>query len=133
MVGKTGATGSRGPTGETGPRGPSSRRGLIGYLILVAAIAVAFGLQWKQDREVEQNRRERVQQINQINTFQCRSLQNLYLVIRKSLRDSDKAIDELSYYKQFPLERTEAHRRNAETLELFRVPPCPSNFTVDNE
>lgn len=107
--------------------------GVIGFAILAAAVVLAFFFTWMNDRETDRNRRERIQQINLVNTSQCQSLQNLYRVIRKTLQDSDRAIDELAYYRQFPEERRRAHARNAETLELFRVPPCPPKFTVDND
>lgn len=90
----------------------------MGYLIL--AVAVGFAL-WR-DASI---RDENVIQLNKVNASQCASLRNLYNVIRKSLEDSDKTIDELAYYKTHPEERAQAHARNQSTLMLFRLPPCP--------
>jgi hypothetical protein len=85
---------------------------------------------YENDKEIEAARIERVQQLNTVNLAQCASLQNLYRVIQKSLRDSDKAIDEIAYYQAFPVERKRAHERNEETIELFRTPPCPPNIVL---
>ena len=68
--------------------------------------------------------------INEVNAAQCSSLVNLYAVIRKSLEDADKAIDELDYYRLHPLERMRAHERNRETLHRFRNPPCPNDIQI---
>jgi len=107
-----------------------NRRGLIGYLILSAAIVAALTATWFNDRNLDNNRVERIAQINQINTAPCKSLRNLYIVIRKSIEDGNRAIDEISYYKAHPAERLRAHARNRETLELFRIPPCPKDVRL---
>lgn len=108
----------------------SERRAAVGYLILAAAVALAFLATWVNDREIEHNRLERVRELNQVNRAQCLALQNLYIVIRKTLADADKAIDELAYYRTYPAERLRAHARNQETLKLFRSPPCPRDIAV---
>lgn len=105
-------------------------RAAIGYLILTLAVVGAFYASYENDQRIEQARIERLKQLNVINTSQCRSLQNLYTVIRKSLRDADAAIDELAYYRQYPAERKRAHQRNTQTLDMFKTPPCPANFTI---
>lgn len=96
----------------------------MGYLIL--AVAVGFAL-WR-DASI---RDENVRHLNRVNASQCESLRNLYNVIRKSLEDSDKAIDELAYYKAHPEERAKAHARNQATLMLFRLPPCPPAIRLE--
>ena len=99
------------------------RLNLVGYLILSTAVVLAF---WR----VDQIRSEAITHVNEVNASQCASLRNLYNVIRKSLEDSDKAIDEIAYYKQNPVERARAHERNRATIAAFRLPPCPPAIRI---
>jgi hypothetical protein len=101
----------------------AGRLAVIGYLIFAASIAMAFAA-------IEQSRETAAHQVNRINHAQCASLQNLYAVIRKTITDSERAIDTLDYYKQHPKERADAHMRNRETLQRFKTPPCPPDITV---
>ena len=106
---------------------------LTGYLVLAVAVVLAFFATWVNDRRITEARIERLQQLNEVNKAQCRSLKNLYAVIRKTLKDADKAIDELIYYQVYPKERVRAHQRNRKTLAMFKTPPCPKNFRLQPE
>ena len=121
--GQEGHSGKRGRRGAVGERGPTNRLAVLGYLILTAAVAWSF-------HEVGESREGAARQVNRINQAQCASLQNLYMVIRKTITDSEAAIDELAYYAEHPVERAEAHARNRETLARFKTPPCPKDITI---
>lgn len=118
-----GARGATGRRGERGERGRPNRLAVFGYLILVVALAFSF-------RAIEITGREAAEKVNDVNHAQCASLQNLYGVIRKTITDSEMAIDTLDYYKHHPKERAAAHLRNQETLARFKTPPCPDDITV---
>jgi hypothetical protein len=128
--GQDGVHGERGEKGDQGDRGLTNKLAIIGYLILAGMVLFAFVRDEWRDEEVAEHRAEFITQINTINRYQCSSLGNLYRVIHKSLRDSDKAIDEIAYYKEHPLERVRAHERNEATLKLFLVPPCPKDIDL---
>lgn len=87
----------------------------------------------ENDRKIEAARLERVRQINHVNQAQCASLANLYSIIRLTLQQSDKSIDQITYYRTHPLERRRAHMQNALTLAKFRTPPCPADITLPNK
>ena len=121
--GQEGHSGKRGRRGAVGARGPTNRLAVIGYLILTGAVAWSF-------HEVAESRDVAARQVNRINQAQCASLQNLYAVIRKTILDSEMAIDTLAYYQEHPQERAEAHARNQDTLARFKTPPCPPDITI---
>lgn len=87
----------------------------------------------ENDRRIEAARIERVRQINHVNAAQCASLANLYSIIRLTLQQSDKSIDQIVYYQQHPEERVRAHMQNAVTLGKFRTPPCPPDIKLPNK
>lgn len=128
-----GGRGDRGLTGPRGRRGPTNRLAVVGYLLLTVAVAAAFWATWNNDRRFDEERDAHIARLNKVNEAQCASLQNLYAVIRKTLADADKAIDEIAYYRRFPTERRRAHARNAATLERFRTPPCPRNISLSSD
>ncbi len=132
-TGDHGQDGTKGDRGEQGEPGRPNSLAVIGFCIIAFVNAIAFYGLYQYDDKVERARVERVEQLNMVNLAQCRSLQNLYTVLQKSIADSDRAIDEVDYYKRHPLEREQAHERNRETLESFRTPPCPEQIVLSKE
>lgn len=84
----------------------------------------------KTQAQVEAARVERVKQINNVNHAQCRSLQNLYAIIRTTITTSDRSLDKIAYYRAHPAEKAFVHEQNRKTLEMFRQPPCPRDVVL---
>lgn len=105
---------------------------VIGYAVLALGVCAALFASWLNARHVEQARRERISQLNQINISQCESLRNVYSVIQQTLVESDNRINELDYYKHHPAERINAHHANAAIIQRFKTPPCPGKIKVSN-
>jgi hypothetical protein len=131
--GQDGTQGDKGERGEPGEPGRPNSLAVIGFCILAFVNAIAFYGLYQYDDKVERARVERVAQLNKVNIAQCTSLQNLYGVLQKSILESDRAIDQIAYYKTHPVEREQAHERNRETLESFRTPPCPEEIVLPKE
>lgn len=120
------------------------RPSVIGYLLLTAGVVAALVASHNDDAEtkravaavaanakrVEEARVERVGQLNRVNQAQCKSLRNLYAVIRKTIEDADAVIESSDYYREHPDEAKTAHARNADTLRRFRSPPCPPDVEL---
>jgi hypothetical protein len=106
---------------------------LLGAIIVAVILLSAYVVRQRHDadRGLERARIERIDQLNRINKAQCASLRNLYATIAKTISDSDLAIDQIDYYRRHPQERQAAHFRNAETLRMFKQPPCPPEIIVD--
>lgn len=118
--------------------------GVVVTVLVASFFAVALGRDDQKAREdlvvakhllarIDESRAESVDQINLVNRAQCASLRNLYAVIRKSLKDGDKELDKIVYYREHPAERARARERTRQTINQFRTPPCPPDVSVTSE
>lgn len=103
---------------------------VIGYLLLTAGVVAALWTSHQADVNQARARAERLRQLNAINEAQCDSLANLYGVIRKTLKDAETTITGSAYYREHPGEQRDALRRNQDTIDRFKTPPCPRVVTV---
>lgn len=115
-----------------------------GFVALVVSTSVVALLAGKEDNrakrlvaanikitlQAEKDRADRIHELNAINHAQCKSLRNLYLVLARTIAESDESISKVEYFRRHPAEARAAHERNRMTLRSFRSPPCPPDVTL---
>jgi hypothetical protein len=130
-VGGQGGVGGRaGPQGPQGDRGPTNHLAVVGYVILV--LAVAFAL-WSISRERSNN----IQRLNKINLAQCMSGDRLR---KLDLEDERASLAESQAYLRehpqgapgIPRDLIERGIERAKAkIKQLEQPFCPSSPTIE--
>lgn len=105
----------------------------ISVIAAFACVFVSFKASRDSDIRLESARLERLRQVNEINTAQCASLRNIYTLLRSTVEESDRRLDNIQYYRQHPAELADAHATNLAILLRFRTPPCPSDVAIPTD
>jgi hypothetical protein len=135
--GDRGVAGERGPKGDHGQAGEPGRRGrrgaanplaVVGYLILAAAVVLAFYAVWRNDHKIEEARQERIATINKVILDNCMEIEQLKKLQREeaweSYREAQDNARVLGIAFTAELRERLAEERD-EDLRAYHAESCP--------